>query len=132
MTDFVSVAGDFIGILFVWFGTVLAGVMTAQIIKLLPLVLGLAGSLKFHEGFPMDAYHGLRTTLKLAPLKFLLLPFRYSEKMISEGDLLGLVAGWIAIPIFMMAFLYGIWIGIFYVSLLRILIRPFRVVYNIN
>jgi hypothetical protein len=132
MTDFVSVFGDLLGLIFVWFGTILAGMMTAQIIKLLPLVLGLAGTLKFHDGFPMDSYNGLRTTLKLAPLRFLLLPFRYSGKMIAEGDLLGLVAGWIAIPIFMFAFLYGVWVGFWYVSLLRMLIPPFRVVYNIN
>jgi hypothetical protein len=132
MVNIIQISADLVGLLFAAWGTWFAGILTAQIIKMLPLYLGLAGSLSFHDGFPMESYNALRTRLKTAPLEFFLLPFEYSDKMISEENLLGLVAGWIAIPIFMFIFLYGIWIGFWYVSLLRMLLRPFRVVYNLN
>ena len=132
MVDLIQIFADVVGLLFAAWATWVAGMMMAQVIKLMPLLLGLAGSLSFHRNFPMESYNGLKTELKMAPLEFLLLPFDYSSKMISEGDLLGLVAGWIAIPIFMFLFLWGIYIGFFYVSMIRFLLRPVRLVYNIN
>jgi hypothetical protein len=132
MVNLIQIFADAVGLLFSMWGLWVAGVLFAQVIKLMPLYLGLAGSLSFHRNFPMDAYNGLKTQLKMAPLEFLMLPFRYSSKMISEGDLIGLIAGWIAIPVAMFVFLMGIWTGFWYVSLLRLLLRPFRIVYNIN
>ena len=132
MVDIIQISADIVGILFVLWGLWFSGVIFAQVIKLMPLFLGLAGSLSFHNNFPHNAYQGIQTWLKFAPLRFLALPFRYSGKMIAEGDLLGLITGWIAIPIAMFIFMYGIWIGFWYVSLLRLILRPFRVVYNLN
>jgi len=127
-----QIFADAVGLFIVAWGTWVAGLMMAQVIKLMPLLIGLAGSLSFHRNFPMESYNGLKTELKMAPLEFLLLPFDYSSKMISEGDLLGLIAGWITIPIFMFLFLWGIYVGFFYVSMIRFLLRPVRLVYNLN
>jgi hypothetical protein len=132
MVDLIQIFADAVGLFVVAWGTWVAGILMAQVIKLMPLLIGLAGSLSFHRDFPMDSYNGLKTQLKMAPLEFLLLPFRYSSKMIESGDLLGLIAGWIAIPIFMFLFLIGIYVGIFYVSILRFLLRPVRFVVNLN
>jgi hypothetical protein len=132
MVDLIQIFADLVGLFVVAWGTWIAGILMAQVIKLMPLFLGLAGSLSFHRGFPMESYNGLKRELKFAPLEFLLLPFRYSSKMIAEGDLLGLLAGWIAIPIFMFLFLIGIYVGLFYVSIVRFLLRPVRLVYNLN
>jgi hypothetical protein len=132
MTDYITILGDILALLFTLWGTWLAGFLTAQIIKLLPLFLGLAGTLSFHQGFPMDAYRGLKTELKLAPLKFFTWPFEYLSMQVGEGDLIGFLGGIIAFPIVYFLFLLGVWTGLFYFSILRMLLRPIRFVYNLN
>jgi hypothetical protein len=132
MVDPIGLSTDLLAILFSLWGLWVAGVMMAQIIKLLPLFLGLAGSLRWHRTYPKEAHDEFMRKLQIVPLEFLLLPIRYADKMIAEGDLIGLIAGLIAIPICMFVFVLGIWIGFWYVSLLRLLLRPFRVVYTLN
>jgi hypothetical protein len=130
--DYITLLGEALALLFTLWGTWVAGFLTAQIIKLLPLYLGLAGTLSFHPGFPMDAYRGLKTELKLAPLKFFSWPFEYLSMQISEMDLIGFLGGVIAFPIVYFLFLWGVWVGFFYFSILRFLLGPLQLVYNIN
>ena len=128
----IELLGQMLEILFGFFLIFLAGVMAAQVLKLIPLWLALAGSLSFAPGFPHHSYNQARVELKMFPLRFLLLPMEYFQMKINQGDIIGFIGGVLAFPAIYFFLFYGIWFGFWRVSIIRMLVRPFRIVYNIN
>lgn len=128
----IELLGQALEILFGFFLIFLAGVMAAQVLKLIPLWLALAGSLSFAPGFPHKAYNNAKIELKMFPLRFLLLPLDYFEMQISEGDIIGFIGAVIAFPAIYLTLFWGIWVGFWRVSVIRGFLRVFRINYNLN
>jgi hypothetical protein len=108
------------------------GIVLAQVIKILPLFLGMSEVMRFHRTFPVDAYLELRTLLKMAPYRLLTNSVEYCITQLFEQGVLAFAGSLIGLAVFWFIFGIGILQGLFFFRLRSLLVFPVRIVYNLN
>jgi hypothetical protein len=110
----------------------LAGILTAQSIKLLPLFLGLSEVMRVHRTFPVEDYLQLRTLLKMAPYNLLVSSIQYTIDQLFQGGIAAFLGSLLGMVGFWVIFLVALFHGLFYFRLRSFLLLPVRFVINLN